>query len=133
LLHHVCQRIRWWGRCIVSYATCNRLFRSHLVLKRLTEPKKFLALDEKMCGFSSPVLVDVGVPGTPESAYFVSLMFCVLDNNIRNVLSGAGFSAQEMAKFVGWRLPGIRPDNPARGRILAPPPPCKAFEKRLRT
>jgi hypothetical protein len=37
-----------------------------------------------------------------ESAYFVSLMFCVLDNNIRNfkcVLSGADFTAQEMAKF----------------------------------
>jgi hypothetical protein len=34
-----------------------------------------------------------------ESAYFVSLMFCVLDNNIRNfkcVLSGADFTAQEI-------------------------------------
>jgi hypothetical protein len=34
-----------------------------------------------------------------ESAYFVSLMFCVSDNNIRNfkcVLSGAGISAQRI-------------------------------------
>jgi hypothetical protein len=50
-----------------------------------------------------------------ESAYFVSLMFCVLDNNIRNfkyVLSGAGFSAQEMAKYLEWRHPDMGPDNP---------------------
>jgi hypothetical protein len=35
-----------------------------------------------------------------ESAYLVSLVFCVLDNNIRNfkcVLSGADFIAQELA------------------------------------
>jgi hypothetical protein len=46
-----------------------------------------------------------------ESANFVSLVFCVLDNNIRNfkcVLSGADFTAQECS----------RPDNPARGRII---------------
>jgi hypothetical protein len=39
-----------------------------------------------------------------ESAYFVSLVFCVLDNNIRNfkcVLSGADFTAQEMTKSLG--------------------------------
>jgi hypothetical protein len=82
---------------------------------------------------------------------FVSLMFCVLDNNIRNfkcVLSGADFTAQEMAKSLGWRLPvpdmlnippslrGIRkmaksfarrqpdmgPDILARGQIIRPPP-----------
>jgi hypothetical protein len=50
---------------------------------------------------------------TLESAYFVSLRFCVLDNNIRNfkcVLSGADFTAQEFA----------RPDYPARGRIIRP-------------
>jgi hypothetical protein len=51
-----------------------------------------------------------------ESAYFVSLMFCVLDNNIRNfkcVLSGADFTAQDMAKSLGWRLP-------VPGRIIRP-------------
>jgi hypothetical protein len=51
-------------------------------------------------------------------------MFCVLDNNIRNfkcMLSGAGFSAQEMAKSLGWSFHGIRPDNPVRGRIIRPP------------
>jgi hypothetical protein len=40
----------------------------------------------------------------PESANFVSLMFCVLDNNIRNfkcVLSGADFTAQEMTMSLG--------------------------------
>jgi hypothetical protein len=45
---------------------------------------------------------------TLESAYFVSLMFCVLDNNIRNfkcVLSGADFTVQELAKSLGWHLP----------------------------
>jgi hypothetical protein len=45
-----------------------------------------------------------------KSAYFVSLMFCVLDNNIRNfkcVLSGASFSAQEMAKSLEWRHPDM--------------------------
>jgi hypothetical protein len=39
-----------------------------------------------------------------ESANFVSLMFCVLDNNIRNfkcVLSGADFTAQELTKSLG--------------------------------
>jgi hypothetical protein len=46
--------------------------------------------------------------GEIESAYFVSLMFCVLDNNIRNfkcVLSGADFTAQELAKSLDWCLP----------------------------
>jgi hypothetical protein len=65
LLHHVCQRVRWWWRCIVSHATCDRLLGSHLVLKRLAEPKELPALDEEMRGFSPSVLVDVGVPGTP--------------------------------------------------------------------
>jgi hypothetical protein len=46
------------------------------------------------------------------------------------VLSGADFLAQEMAKFLGWHLPGIRPDILARGRII---PPCEALEKWLRT
>jgi hypothetical protein len=65
LLHHVCQPIRWWWWCVVSHATCNWLFRLHLLLKHLTEPKKLPALDEEMCGIFPPVLVDVGVPGTP--------------------------------------------------------------------
>jgi hypothetical protein len=65
LLHHVCQRVRWWWWCIVSHATCDRLLGSHLVLKRLAEPKELPALDEEMRGFSPSVLVDVGVPGTP--------------------------------------------------------------------
>jgi hypothetical protein len=54
--------------------------------------------------------------GEIESAYFVFLMFCVLDNNIRNfkcVLSGADFIAQELAKSLGWRLP-------VPGRIIWP-------------
>jgi mannosylglycoprotein endo-beta-mannosidase len=52
-----------------------------------------------------------------ESAYFVSLMFCVLDNNIRNfkcVLSGADFTAQE--KWLSLLL-GI---NQIWGRIFWP-------------
>jgi hypothetical protein len=39
-----------------------------------------------------------------ESANFVSFVFCVLDNNIRNfkcVLSGADFTAQEMTMSLG--------------------------------
>jgi hypothetical protein len=42
--------------------------------------------------------------GVVESANFVSFVFCVLDNNIRNfkcVLSGADFTAQEMTKSLG--------------------------------
>jgi hypothetical protein len=39
-------------------------------LKRLTEPKKLHALDEEMCGFSPPILVDVGVPGTSPVEHF---------------------------------------------------------------
>jgi hypothetical protein len=70
LLHHICRRVRWWRRCIVRHATCNRLLGSHLVLKRLTEPKELPAFDEKMRGFSPPVLVDVGVPGTPSAEHF---------------------------------------------------------------
>jgi hypothetical protein len=65
LLHHVCRRVRWWQRCIVRHTTCNRLLGLHLVLKCLTKPKKLPAFDEEMHGFSPPVLVDVGVPGTP--------------------------------------------------------------------
>jgi hypothetical protein len=70
LLHHVCRRVRWWRRCIVSHATCNRLLGSHLVLKCLTEPKELSAFDEEMRGFLPPVLVDVGVPGTPSVEHF---------------------------------------------------------------
>jgi hypothetical protein len=70
LLHHVCRRVRWWRRCIVSHATCDRLLGPHLVLKRLTEPKKLPTLDEEMHGFSPPVLVNVGVPGTPSVEHF---------------------------------------------------------------
>jgi hypothetical protein len=54
--------------------------------------------------------------GEIESAYFVSLIFYVLDNNIRNfkcVLSGADFTAQEMAKSLGWHLPVL-------GQIIRP-------------
>jgi hypothetical protein len=52
-----------------------------------------------------------------ESAYFVSLMFCVLDNNIRNfkcVLSGADFTAQEKQLSL---LLGV---NQIWGRIFQP-------------
>jgi hypothetical protein len=70
LLHHVCWRVTWWRRCIVSHATCNRLLGSHLVLKCLTEPKELPALDEEMRGFLPPVLVDVGVPCTPFIEHF---------------------------------------------------------------
>jgi hypothetical protein len=64
LLHHVCRQVRRWWRCIVSHATCDRLLGPHLVLKRLTKPKKLPALDKEMRGLSPPILVDVGVPGT---------------------------------------------------------------------
>jgi hypothetical protein len=40
----------WWRiRCIVSHGAYDRLLRSHLLLKRLAEPKEFPALDEEMC------------------------------------------------------------------------------------
>jgi hypothetical protein len=65
LLHHVCWRVRGWQRCVVGHATCDRLLGPHLVLKRLTEPKELPALDKEMRGFSPPILVDVGVSGTP--------------------------------------------------------------------
>jgi hypothetical protein len=70
LLHHVCRWVRWWWWCIVSHATCDRLLGSHLILKRLTEPKGLPALDEEMREFSSSVLVDAGVPGTPSVEHF---------------------------------------------------------------
>jgi hypothetical protein len=70
LVHHVCWRVRWWWRCIVSHATCDRLLGSHFVLKRLTELKELPALDEEMRGFSSSVLVDVGVPGASPVEHF---------------------------------------------------------------
>jgi hypothetical protein len=63
LLYHVCWRVRRWWWCVVSHATCDRLLGPHIVLKRLTEPKELPALGKEMCGFSPPVLVDVGVPG----------------------------------------------------------------------
>jgi hypothetical protein len=65
LLHHVCWRVRRRRWRIVGHATCDRLLGPHLILKRLTEPKELPALDKEMCGFLPPVLVDVGVPGTP--------------------------------------------------------------------
>jgi hypothetical protein len=65
LLHHVCWRVRRWRWCIVGHATCDRLLGPHLILKRLTEPKELPALDKEMSWFSPPVLVNVGVPGTP--------------------------------------------------------------------
>jgi hypothetical protein len=55
--------------------------------------------------------------GATENAYFVSLMFCVLDNNIKNfkcVLSGAGFSAQEF-----WLSPWVGVTQ-YWGRIIRP-------------
>jgi hypothetical protein len=38
---------RWW--CVVSHGACDRLLRSHLLLKRLAEQKEFPTLDEEMC------------------------------------------------------------------------------------
>jgi hypothetical protein len=65
LLHHICWWVRRWRRCIVGHATCDRLLGPHPILKSLTEPKELPALDKEMRGFSPPILVDVGVPGTP--------------------------------------------------------------------
>jgi hypothetical protein len=65
LLHHICRRVRRWQQCVLGHATCDQLLGLHLVLKRLTEPKELSALDKEMRGFSPPILVDVGVPGTP--------------------------------------------------------------------
>jgi hypothetical protein len=70
LLHHVRWWVRWWWWCIVCHATCDRLLGSHLILKRLTEPKELSTLDEEMCGFLPSVLVDVGVPRTPSVEHF---------------------------------------------------------------
>jgi hypothetical protein len=53
--------------------------------------------------------------GTTESANFVSLRFCVLDNNIRNikcVLSCAGLSAQDLPGRI--IRPGARLSAPLR-------------------
>jgi hypothetical protein len=49
LLHHVRWRIWWLWWCIISHSTCDRLLGSHILLKRLTKPKDFSALDEEMC------------------------------------------------------------------------------------
>jgi hypothetical protein len=65
LLHHVCWWVRRWRRCVVGHATCDRLLGPHPVLKSLTKPKELPALDKEMRRFLPPVLVDVGVPGTP--------------------------------------------------------------------
>jgi hypothetical protein len=65
LLHHVRWWVRRWRRCVVGHASCDRLLGLHLVLKSSTEPKELPALDKEMRGFSPPILVDVGVPGTP--------------------------------------------------------------------
>jgi hypothetical protein len=65
LLHHVRWWVRRWRRRVVGHASCDRLLGLHLVLKSLTEPKKFPALDKEMRRFLPPILVDVGVPGTP--------------------------------------------------------------------
>jgi hypothetical protein len=70
LLHHVWWRIRWWWWCVVSHNTCDRLLGSHLLVKRLTKPKEFPALDEEMCWFSPSIVVDVGVPGAPLIEHF---------------------------------------------------------------
>jgi hypothetical protein len=59
------------------------------------------------------VLTAAAVP--TESANFVSLVFCVLDNNIRNfkcVLSGADFTAQEMTKSLGLFQAGYSGQGP---------------------
>jgi hypothetical protein len=65
LLHHVRWRVRRWRRRVVGHATCDQLVGPHLVLKSLTEPKELPALDKEVRGFLPPILVDVGVPGTP--------------------------------------------------------------------
>jgi hypothetical protein len=70
LLHHIQWRIRWWWLCVISHNTCDRLLRLHLLLKRLTEPKEFSALDEEMFWLSPSILVDVGVPGAPAVEHF---------------------------------------------------------------
>jgi hypothetical protein len=74
------------------------------------------------CGVDD--LVDSGQGEVVESANFVSLVCCVLDNNIRNfkcVLSGADFTAQQLVKSFGRRHAVMGPDIPARGRIIRPP------------
>jgi hypothetical protein len=70
VLHDVWWRIGWWWWCVVSHGAYDRLLGSHLLLKRLAKPKKFPALDEKMCWFSPSILVDVGVPGAPSVEHF---------------------------------------------------------------
>jgi hypothetical protein len=70
LLQYVWWRMRWRWWCVVSHSACDRLLGSHLLLKRLAEPKEFPALDEEMCWFSPSVLVDVGVPGAPSVEHF---------------------------------------------------------------
>jgi hypothetical protein len=69
------------GVSILQYADDTIIFLDHDLEKALNM-KLILCIFEQLSG---------------ESAYFISLRFCVLDNNIRNfkcVLSGADFSAQ---------------------------------------
>jgi hypothetical protein len=70
VLHYVWWRIRWRWWCIVSHGACDWLLGSHLLLKRLAEPKEFPALDEEMRWFLPSILVDVGVPGAPSVEHF---------------------------------------------------------------
>jgi hypothetical protein len=65
LLHHVCWWVRRWRRHVIGHATCDRLLGPHPVLESLTESEELPALDKEMRRFLPPVLVDVGVPGTP--------------------------------------------------------------------
>jgi hypothetical protein len=49
VLHCVWWRIRWRRWCVVSHGASDGLFRPHLFLKHLAEPKEFPVLDKEMC------------------------------------------------------------------------------------
>jgi hypothetical protein len=114
--HGIC--VRWlWNYCPVShhYHIRNSIL-IELSMKRYAFPQTHLCRCTHLGGalFLAQIFIVWNIwsllqilvlssntkKGEIESAYLVSLVFCVLDNNIRNfkcVLSGADFTAQDLA------------------------------------
>jgi hypothetical protein len=84
-------------------------YHPHLVLKRLTGPKELPALDKEMRGFSPPVLVDVGVPGTPSIEHlFRRKWWCITTptpfRSWPRVAAGASTAASVVVVLLPWSI-----------------------------
>jgi hypothetical protein len=109
LLHHVCWWVRRWRWRVVGHATCDLLLSPHLVLKRLTEPEELPTLDKEMRGFSPPILVDVGVPGTPSIEHlFRRKWWCITTptpfRSWPRVAAGASTAAFVVVVLLPWSV-----------------------------